>query len=686
MTYGWDFCPRIIHQGIWRPVTLVTAGAARIEDVWARPKLTDDLASARVHVAVDLHMAQAGEIEMVAEVAGLTGVDVRGLARHALAAGRSVVELELDVANPPLWWPNGHGPAPMGRLEVRVAGPDGRHETRSVPLAFRRIELVPNEGGPAGARPYTFRVNGRRIYAKGWNWVPHDIFHGVPRPGRIEHLTRLLADANVNVVRVWGGGLIETREFYAACDRRGLMVWQEFIQSSSGIEDTPSADPAWVETMTREAEAIVPLRRNHPSLALWCGGNELQDADGPLDDERSPVLRALGDVVRRLDPNRAWLPTSPTGPVFLNRLDHIAAAPDGLHDVHGPWEHQGLGGQYELANRGTGLLNSEFGVEGMANRRVHEALIPPERRWPAGRANPVYRHLGDWWNNEPLVQASFGGHLDDLDALRRASQHLQASGLGYAVEANRRRWPRNSGSLPWQFNEPYPFAWSTCAVDHRGDPKPSYFAVRRAYAPVSVTAAFDRAALDGGTEFEAAVWVIDDRSATAGATVTATLVAADGERIAERTWQGVEVADDRPVRVGDLRAEQPDGFPALFLLDLRLETGDGTVLATNRYTFGGGPDLAPMLDLQPASLAATTDRDGDTWQVHLRHAGGPVAFGVLVADDRPVENAGWVEVEDGGFDLLPGETRSIRVRWADARAGGRSLRIEGWNVDEVVVR
>jgi beta-mannosidase len=133
----------------------------------------------------------------------------------------------------------------------------------------------------------------------------------------------------------------------------------------------------------------------------------------------------------------------------------------------------------------------------MTNRRTHEALISAPRRWPATRANGVYRHLGDWWNNEPLVQASFGGRLDDLESLRRASQHLQASGLGYAVEANRRRWPRNSGSLPWQFNEPYPSAWSTCAVDHRGDPKPAYYAVRRAYASMTVTASFDRAALEG---------------------------------------------------------------------------------------------------------------------------------------------------------------------------------------------
>ena len=132
--------------------------------------------------------------------------------------------------------------------------------------------------------------------------------------------------------------------------------------------------------MRREARAIVPTRRRHPSLALWCGGNELagklegRSDDVPLDDAH-PVLGALHDVVRELDPGRAWLPTSPSGPRFLNRLDVIAEDPDGQHDVHGPWEHQGLRAHYALYDAGTAILHSEFGVEGMTNRAAHEQLI-----------------------------------------------------------------------------------------------------------------------------------------------------------------------------------------------------------------------------------------------------------------------------------------------------------------------
>ena len=682
MTYGWDFCPRMVHQGIWQAVTIELAGTVRIRDLWARPELPEDGRRVRVAIEVELDLAAGGPVDLVAELAGLPGGPTAA-ATVEVAAGRSLATLALDVDDPPLWWPNGHGPAPVGRVVVRARTADGSLDRREVPIGFRRVELAENDGAPDSAGPYTFVVNGRRIYAKGWNWVPHDVFHGVSRPDRIEHLVRLLADAGVNLVRVWGGGLIETPAFYDACDRRGIMVWQEFIQSSSGIEDTPSSDPGFVELMRAEAEAIVPLRRNHPSLVLWCGGNELRDERGTIDDD-APVVGALHDVVRRLDPDRAWLPTSPTGPQSHNRLESIASDPDGLHDVHGPWEHQGLTGQHELYDRGTSLLNSEFGVEGMTNRRSHEALLSAAHRWPADRSNPIYRHLGEWWINEPLVQAAFGGRLTDLETLRRASQHLQADGLRYAIEANRRRAYRNSGSIPWQFNEPYPFAWSTCAVDHRGDPKPAYFAVRRAYAPILVGAAFAGAVLDGKAAFTASIWAWSERAPLADARVSATLVGADGTCLAEATWPA-DLSTLEPVRPGVFEAPFGTGLPDLVLLDLRLVDGGGAMRATNRYTFSGTADLAPLLDVARAELDVTVDRKGDAWRLRVRHAGGPVAFGISILDDRPIGDPGWAEIEDSGFDLLPGEARDVAVQWTDAPAAGRCLAIGGWNVGPIAV-
>jgi beta-mannosidase len=682
MSYGWDFCPRLVHQGVWRPVSLVVAGPVRLSACTTAVSISDDLGRATLDVRVGLGAApHAPPVEADVRAALLDGTATvtSREARIRVRPGATTATLRLDVDAPRLWWPNGFGEPALYELVVSVSARDGTPlDEHRRPVGFRTVRLVPNEGGPAGARGYTFEVNGTRVYATGWNWVPGDVFHGVPRPALTQHLLRLAADANVVLLRVWGGGLIESEPFYDACDRLGIMVWQELSQSSSGIDSVPSTDPTFVRLMAQEARAVAPRVAAHPSLVLWCGGNELADDAGPL-DERSPVLSAIRDALAEVDPGRPWLPTSPTGPRFHNRLEDIEADPDGLHDVHGPWEHQGLDAQARLYDAGTSLLNSEFGVEGMANRRQLEALIRAEHRWPPDRTNPVYRHLGDWWNNAPLVQASFGGRISNVDAMRRASQHLQAEGLRYAVEANRRREPRHSGSLPWQLNESFPNAWCTSAVDHRGDPKPAYFAVRRAYAPVHVTARFPGWAMHG-RPMTVEAWAWSAREPLIGAMLEVRAVTPAGAVLASVSAP-VDLEAGRPRASWALELPSAAG---LVVVDLALRR-DGGLLASNRYVLGGGDDLAPLFDLAPADVRVDAlRRDGDTWHIELAHVGGPAALGLVVDDDRPIDLPGWAEASDGWFELLPGESRTLDVRWADAPADGRRLRLHGWNVDVAI--
>jgi beta-mannosidase len=552
MNYGWDFCPRLVHQGIWRSVGLA-------DEPQRHP--------------VVLLLDGVGTVELDGEVV-------------------------LRVESPELWWPNGSG-------EQRL------YDAAGFRVGFRTVELD----------DYRLVVNGRPLYVKGWNWCPLDPLYGVPRPAKLERMLRLARDANVNLLRVWGGGLIETTEFYELCDRFGLLVWQEFSQSSSGIGSVPATDDVFVEHMRCEAQAIVPTRRRHPSLALWCGGNELagklegRSDDVPLDDSH-PVLAALDEVVRELDPGRGWLPTSPSGPRFLNRLDVIAEDPDGQHDVHGPWEHQGLRAHYALYDGGTAILHSEFGVEGMANRALHEQLIDAPHRWPADRSNVIYEHLGAWWNNAPLVQGCFGGRIDDLETMRRASQWLQYDGLRYAVEANMRR-ARSVGVIPWQFNESFPNAWCTAAVDWHGEPKPAYWGVARAYRPGHPSAQFVTCAWGGEEEVRAIVH----------GDVMARFVNLDGSVVAE--------------------AREEIGAPLtalseVFVLDLE---------GRNRYVMTTAETLAPMLDLPRATIEL---RDGV-----VRNVSATAALGIVLRG----------HVEDNVIDLLPGEERP---------AGG-AVAAEGWN-------
>jgi beta-mannosidase len=624
MGYGWDFVPRLLHQGIWKDVRL-RIGTSPVPTV--RVELLGGVGLVFVDGSAELW--RGGEV---------------------VATGTSVIE----VRDPALWWTAGYGEPALYELRV------GEH---ALPVGFREVSMRPNEGGPADALPYTAVVNGVPVPLVGWNWVPADAQYGSITTERVEHLVGLAAASGARILRVWGGGLIESEQFYAACDRAGIFVWQEFSQSSSGMQSAPSTDPAFVEHVRAEAREVVPRLTHHASLLMWGGGNELDEGGVPLDEERSPALAALRDEVARLDPGRHWVATSPTGPVFHNRLDVIAAAPDDQHDVHGPWEHQGLVAHHTLYDAGTSLAHTEFGVEGMTNRRALEALVPEADRWPTGRENPVYRHLGDWWNNTTLVQEVFAGRLDSVELVRRASQWLQSTGLQYAVEADRRRWPRASMVIPWQLNESYPNAWCTSAIDFLGEPKPVFHAVTRAFARERVTVRVDRTAWAGQATARAEAWVWSEPGRAAGS-VTLRARGIDGSILAEATSETEVVG--HPVAVAQLVIAAPVG---LFLWEAEWFVGGDSidrevVLAT------GDEHLAALLDLEQAELAVTAV-DGT---VTVSHIAGPVVVGLGLVDARPAHARGFVTVTGDPRPLLPGQTRSF-----SASPGAFSL--ESFNTD-----
>jgi beta-mannosidase len=683
MNYGWDFCPRMVHVGIWDDVRLDLTGAIGISDVYVRPRLNSGLNGADLRIAAQLEAP--APVGARVETTILAGGRVVGGARseHRLAAGTSSITQSVLIDRPELWWPNGCGEPALHSANVRVIDEDGliSHE-RMVTFGIRRVELLSNDTPDLTARPYTFAVNGRRLYVNGWNWVPMDVLYGVERPAKLARLIELARRANVNLLRVWGGGLIEKESFYALCDRAGIMVWQEFAQSSSGIASTPAEDADYVEAVARQADGIVRAKRNHASLVVWCGGNELADATGRPLDESSPVLRELRAVVRRLDPDRHWLPTSPSGPVSDNTLSAIDSNPDALHDVHGPWEHQGLTEHCRLYNRSTSLFHSEFGAEGITNRAPLDAAVPLVHQWPPTRQNREWTHRGAWWINDRVVTAAFG-RIGDMDDFIRASQYLQAEALRYAIEANRRRQWRNSGSIPWQLNEPFPNGYCTSAVDYFARPKAAYYAVAQAYAPLSVSAGFPTWAWGDRAELEATLWTANaTEDGYANARLDWALIDISGAVHAGGSCSAA-IAANAATRIGEIRV--PLSFAeAAFFLDLRL-TANGAPLADARYAFSGARDLAPFLDLPATTLELSCRARGERWDVGVTNAGEHAAFDVRLEDARDVRSAGYAYFEHNHFSLLPGETQAVDIEWHDVPAPQRSAKVSAWNARAVPI-
>jgi beta-mannosidase len=572
MGYGWDFAPRIVRLGLLGPVGLRVTGAHRLTDLWARPVLADDLRRATVTLRVRLDGLPGATVRFTVR---REGRDLAAVTAVADAAGRAEATVELD--QPDLWWPNGLGGQPLYQVTAECADGSDRVETA---FGVRAVRWEQRPGADAGEWPLTLVVNGRRVFQRGWNWVPADSLGGPRTDRQARRLVRLARNAGTNILRCWGGGDPETPAFYAACDRYGLLVWQEFPLSSAGISNTPPSDPAYLDRVATYARAVVAARRNHPSLAVWGGGNELTEADGHPLTPAHPYAQRLAGVIAAEDPDRAFRPSSPLGPVF----DADPEKGDGW-DVHGPWDYSQRqpGPQYWRINAVAPVLHSELGAPGMASKETQERTLSPAHR-ARTPSNPAWRHHGGaWWDHQATLDALFGP-IDDPELAVLASQWLQAETLRYYIEETRRRWPRSVGIYPWQLNEPWPNVVCTSAVEYGGRPKLGYFAVRHAYGPVVVTAHYDGLRFAPGAPLQVDVWALNEGAAFA-ADLSVMLHDLGGADLAAPNARPVTIPAEASTMLGPLAVPLPDGWTGVCVLTLAL----GTV--RSRYLFSNLPDL-----------------------------------------------------------------------------------------------
>jgi len=666
--YDWDWCTRLVPIGIFDGVRLEVTGKAYVKDVQVYPEVSEDLGEAEVGVSVEIGCADATPVTVYTTVLQ-DGEKVAARVEEAPATGGATTySVRLPVSDPKLWWPNGYGEQPLYEVQVSLAAPaDTILDTKTVTFGLRRVRALANDGAPADAKPYVLEVNGRRVFIKGWNWAPIQQLYGRPGRAMYERWLTVAQDANCNLLRVWGGGLLEKECFYALCDRLGIMVWQEFIQSSSGIDNRPSTDPGYLRYIRRQAMKMVPRRRNHPSLVIWTGGNELMhDNWTPLDNDH-PALAVLKEVVERLDPGRLWYPTSACGPVANASVEHVGK----MHDVHGPWQYQGPTDHYLLYNGIDALLHSEMGVEGAANLEAMRRVASDDELWPPDETNPLWLHHGAWWVQRPMMERVFGP-IEDLETYVKMSQLLQAEGLRYCLEANRRRKWRCGGTMPWQFNESWPNLSCTNVMDYFGNPRPAYWWCRQAYEPFHVSAKYDKLGWTEGEEFRAEVWLNNSLEAEPGTGVTWTLSDLRGRTLAtgEATVDSPECSAVQ-VTTAAWQVEGLEGGVFILHLNALAPSMRGSA---NYYVFSTAeePVFAPLVSAPRTELAVSRvgnelgiANTGEVWAlgVHLTGAGGA-----------------WARFDSNYLMLEPGQTYSMCFLPEDAEIEMGGLNVEGMRV------
>ncbi|MGI8905952.1 MAG: glycoside hydrolase family 2 protein [Candidatus Sumerlaeaceae bacterium] len=669
--YWWDWCTRLIPVGVYRSVTLVRTGPFWVEEVWLRPRVNNN-GDAEVEARVEVGAAE-GMASSAVRVEILDGDKIVASATHPVVGETDhVAEVKLSVAGAKLWWPNGMGEQHLYTVRTSVLAGSTVSDTRTERIGMRNLRMVQNEGAK-DALPYTMEVNGERLWIRGWNWVPMDHMYGRdhgdnppaqhPVQNRYERALNLAAHAHCNLLRVWGGGLQESRKFYDLCDSLGILVWQEFPQSSSGIDNRPPEDEAYLTYIEERAREIIPQRRNHACFAVWCGGNELiADDYTPLSDAH-PALAKLKSVVAELDPDRAWVPTSPSGPEWSTSIEK--AGTGRMHDVHGPWKYAGLENHYALYNAIDPLLHSEFGVEGAANLETIHQFFSPEHQWPADSTNPVWVHHASWWLQREMIEQVFG-KIDKLETYVRASQWLHAEGLRYGVEAHRRRSGPCSGVLPWQFNEAYPNAVCTNAIDYLLTSKPVYWWVRQAYAPTSVSLRYERLTWKPGEQWSAEVWAVSSAPAEQPYQWRFELYDLSGARLQEAEGQ-INLSRDKAIMAKRVQQVLPAkaGTVAAFLT---LKDSKGGIVAQNEYVFSTQqPAFEAMLNSPEVSLHARTDE-------RLLVIENECDFPALMIRVRGDETS----LQQGYFCLPPKGSRAVA-------AAGTKCTVSAWNAPSIQI-
>ncbi len=674
--YAWDWCPRMIPVGIWRDVYLRTFAGVKIVDFFPEARLGDDLHQGTLTLHHRLDILHPGVYRAVYRMiddagrepwSGAWDLELEGGLREIIHTA------EVGVVAP--WWPNGYGAHPTYRVEVTLFSQEGAiSDAASRTVGFRQIQWVKNPGAPKNSLPYTLMVNGRRIFIKGVNWVPLSPFYGTVRPEDYGPYLQRFVTMHANLVRVWGGAIYEHDAFYRECDRRGLLVWQEFLQSSSGLTNSPPEDPAFLEQLDAVSRVGVLQLRSHPSLVAWCGGNELA-WEGPIPvDERHLNIKRLKGIVQELDPNRQFFPTSPSGPRFSVALQEIGQGVH--HDVHGPWQYLGDDAHYALFNRDDALLRSETGAPGASRRETIDRYAGDWSVWPPTNTNPYWLHRGAWWIPWNELGRMFGPWTEtqnELGPFVQASRYLQFEALRYAVEATRRREPAASGFIVWMGNEPFPNNVNTSLIEFDGTPKPAYYAVQRAFAPCQVSVRYDRVAYRSGERFVGRIFVHAERTATLSGSVRSRIIGADGALLTEAECA---VHGEAPVQeVGALIWDVEPAAYGVFVLRAEWQDASGQPVTMNEYVFtvDGRHPLEPLRRLPPARVAVVA---GDHVGELMLTNGSPVlAAGVSLHGKDATQFLG---LAPNALMMLPGE--HVVIACSDPLVGPEQVTVEGLNV------
>lgn len=637
--FGWDWGPKLVTSGIWRDIEII-AYNARLTDVAIRQQHSAGKVDLNVAIGVEnlKESALTARVEVTQDGTSVASADVPVSGAGAQAS--------LTIDNPKLWWVNGMGEQPLYDVTVTLLGTDGQPiDQQSKRIGLRTLEL--DRHADTWGESFQFSINGQPFFAKGANWIPADTF--VPRITRehYESQVRDAAAANMNILRVWGGGIYEQDEFYDLCDEYGVAIWQDFMFACGTY---PAFDADFMANVRAEAEDNVRRMRHHPSIALWCGNNEMEQ--GLVADEWTERTMSWADydklfnallpeVTGTLDPDRAYWPCSPHTSVG----DRVNWRSEESGDTH-LWEVWHGRQPFEWYRTRFDRFCSEFGFQSFPEPASIEPYIQPEDhnitsymmeyRQRSGIGNSTIIHyLLDWFR----LPTSFENGI-------WLSQILQGMAIKYAVEHWRRQMPRTMGTIYWQLNDCWPGpSWSS--IDSLGRWKALHYMAKRFYQPLMISGLEDMKA--GTVE----IHITSDLPTETKGVVRWTLTTANGELLhtGEDPVTAAPYADTLGLKL-ELAEQIPSNRDVLLWLELTI----GTEVVSDNLVLFARPK---HLNLHDPHIHATLSDAGEGKVIVQLTAEHPALWVWLSTRD------GNLKYSDNFVHLAPGVAKTIEVTGAE---------------------
>ncbi|KPH12955.1 glycoside hydrolase family 2 protein [Chryseobacterium sp. ERMR1:04] len=474
--FGWDWGPRLVTAGIWKDIKLNFWNNAKLENIKIEQKsLTKQKAELNI------------QTEIIADKEGKYAVSVNSKTNNfQLKKGKNTIQIPFAINNPKLWQPNGWGDPNLYDLKISLQKDSKIIDNKTERIGLRTIELIQEKD--TKGKSFYFKVNGNPLYIKGTNWIPADSFSPRITKEKYQKLIKDSKEANMNMVRIWGGGIYEDDEFYKACDENGILVWQDFMFAGSFY---PS-DDAFLNNVKEEVKDQVNRLQNHASIALWCGNNEVDEAivnwgyQKQFNYSKEDSLQIWKDykkVFHELIPNTLKENLSPDKNMYWPSSPsigwgHKESLTEGDSHYWGVW----WGEQpFEMYNEKVPRFASEYGFQGMPTLETTNSMFAgtPDLSLENGTIKAHEKHARGWEIMNTYMKRDYNVPTDFVK-YNYVSQLLQARGMQIAIEAHRRAKPNNMGTLYWQLNDCWPVvSWSS--IDYLGNWKALHYQVKRSF-------------------------------------------------------------------------------------------------------------------------------------------------------------------------------------------------------------